>query len=202
MNQFYVSIIFLGIMLIALSLVLIAYDRKRSYDYSKNMDAKKEELLGIINDAEQMVEELNKFSDYIVNQVDSKKEEINVSLASISEQIEQMNCRIKEKSGSKPVRGEKVANGSVIDIRTDNEMMIPDRKSDLVIENLDIKSSSPALTKTYKPQPKVKEKVIPIMSTKHREVLRLANEGLTETEIAKRMNLGRGEVQLILGMNR
>jgi len=40
------------------------------------------------------------------------------------------------------------------------------------------------------------------LSFKHREVLKLATEGLSDTEIAKRMNIGKGEVQLILGLNR
>jgi len=45
------------------------------------------------------------------------------------------------------------------------------------------------------------EKVIPINS-KHKEVLALAQKGLNETEIAKKLSMGKGEIQLILGVNK
>jgi len=80
MNQFYVSIIFLGILLIVISLVWIVYDKKQSYDYSKQLDSKRDELVKVITDSEVMLEELNKFSDYIVSQMDLKNEEACESL--------------------------------------------------------------------------------------------------------------------------
>jgi orotate phosphoribosyltransferase-like protein len=48
---------------------------------------------------------------------------------------------------------------------------------------------------------KVKEKIISI-NNKHNEVITLANKGLNETEIARKLNMGKGEIQLILGVNR
>lgn len=53
----------------------------------------------------------------------------------------------------------------------------------------------------FKPLGKTKEK--PILSNKkHMEVINLAHKGLNETEIARKLNMGKGEIQLILGVNR
>jgi cell division protein FtsL len=41
MTQFYISVIFIGIILVALSLVWIFYDRKKAYDYTKNVESMK-----------------------------------------------------------------------------------------------------------------------------------------------------------------
>jgi DNA-binding NarL/FixJ family response regulator len=45
------------------------------------------------------------------------------------------------------------------------------------------------------------DKIIPIHN-KYSEVIRLSQEGLQSLEIAKRLNMGKGEVELILGLRR
>ena len=91
MDGFYAGIIFAGIILVIISLIWIAYDRKKTFDHSKQFDAKKEEILGIIDDAEMMISELNKFSDYIVTQMDKKNEELCLNLKIFDEKIKFIN---------------------------------------------------------------------------------------------------------------
>lgn len=174
MNQLYVSLIFLGIVLVLFSLIWIIYDRKRSYNYEKRLDEKKEELIGVIDDAGQMIEEMNKFSDYIVNQMDLKSEEMWNSLRMAERQVEVLNSSIQSSIQSiqetKPVSIKKVAGGEGID------------------ENI-------------KTEVRNHEKVIPLNS-KYRNVVNLAERGMNSTDIAKQLNMGKGEVQLILELNR
>jgi ATP/maltotriose-dependent transcriptional regulator MalT len=179
MNQFYVSIIFLGITLIVISLVWIAYDRKKSYDYTDMLDSKKKELVGIISDAEQMVEELNKFSDYVVTQMDIKNAELNTNLKVMEEKIRNINERVLESFDMKAVQGVQAA-----------------LQSDRVVNGSPVGFGSP-LNKTGR----ARDKVVSI-NQRHNEVMVLAENGISDTEIARRLNIGKGEVQLILGVNK
>ena len=73
--------------------------------------------------------------------------------------------------------------------------------SDSIIEDREFENNYVQPASTYKPQIGRSEKVIPINS-KYNEVLRLAECGLNEVDIAKRLNMGKGEIQLIMGLNR
>lgn len=201
MNQFYVSIIFLGITLISIALVWIAFDIKRSNDFEKRLDGKKEDIVNIISDSEQMIEELNKFSDYIVTQMDLKNEEMNNNLKTVEEKLKQLQLKISE-SVEIVVQKEKVANGRPVEIRAKSGAAVYSYNNELVVDTLDRETVQPHETVTYsKPKSKVRDNVIPINS-KHKEVLRLSDKGMTDTEIAKALGMGKGEIQLILGVNR
>lgn len=201
MNQFYVSIVFLGILLVVISLVWIVYDRKKSYDYTNLLDGKKAELAGIINDAEQMVEELNRFSDYIVTQMDLKNEELCNNLKCIDEKVKQISATVRENLDIKTFQVDKAVNSGSVDFNMKSEL--PKHNSDLIIENLNYDNPSVVYNQNqgYKTYAKTKEKVIPLNS-KYKEVVSLAQNGLGDTEIAKRLNMGKGEIQLILEMHK
>lgn len=93
--NFYVSLVFFGILLILFSLAWIILDKKKAFGFMRSLDEKKQELVEIINDAEQMIEELNKFSDYIVTQMDLKNEELMKKLRIAEEGINNL--------GKKPI---------------------------------------------------------------------------------------------------
>ncbi|MCX7708897.1 MAG: hypothetical protein N2484_03510 [Clostridia bacterium] len=201
MNQFYVSIIFLGITLITIALVWIAYDIKRSNDYEKRLDEKKKDLVEIISDSEQMIEELNKFSDYIVTQMDIKNEEMNSNLKVVEERIRYLQAKVAEHNEIRLVQSEKVVNGSPFEIRTKAEYHDFVYRNDLVIDTLETEITPVMMLTNSKPQARVRDNVIPLNS-RHKEVLRLSESGMSDTEIAKTLNMGKGEIQLILGVNR
>ncbi|MCX7842622.1 MAG: hypothetical protein N2489_06060 [Clostridia bacterium] len=192
--NFYVSIIFLGIMLIIIALIWIAYDMKRSQDYVKKLDDKKQELLEIISDCEQMIEELNKFSDYIVTQMDIKNQEMCSSLKIIEEKLEQISLKNVENNDVVPIVKEKVVNGTP-------GTGFFNHNSDLIIDNIEYDSSNAVKTSSSKSSGRSKDKVIPI-NNKFKEVIRLSENGMSDTEIARALNMGKGEIQLILGMNK
>lgn len=83
MEAFYVSIIFLGIILVIAALFFIIMDKVNGKDFFKEFDRKKDEMFNLIQDSEEMVQELNKMSDYVVTVIAEKNQEFfnkNVSL--------------------------------------------------------------------------------------------------------------------------
>ncbi|PYG89849.1 hypothetical protein LY28_00446 [Ruminiclostridium sufflavum DSM 19573] len=75
MEAFYVCIIFLGIILVVGSIFLIIMDRVSGKDFFKEFDRKKDEMFNLIQDSEEMVQELNKMSDYVVTMISEKNQE-------------------------------------------------------------------------------------------------------------------------------
>ncbi|HOQ38286.1 MAG TPA: hypothetical protein PLR73_11360 [Acetivibrio sp.] len=175
MTGFYVSIMFIGILLILISMVWIAYDKKKFLEDEKRFDEKKEVLSKIIADAELMIDELNRISDYIVSEVDKKSKEVQKAFESIDE---------KAKS-----------------ISQDNDALIKDNGFDtgrLPNGGGFVINAEPSLVKSHR---MIDEKIIAVNS-KHKEVIALAQRGFNETEIAKKLSMGKGEIQLILGVNK
>jgi len=210
MGQFYVSIIFVGIILVIAALLWVVFDRKKTFDYVKSLDAKKEELIGIIRDAEQMIEELNKFSDYIVSQMDLKNEELWNNLKLFEEQAKRLvsesadsvaNARQHEIINKKAVNDDS-SNADANDSSKGGKF---EYRSDLIIEDLEFTVREPLYTQVSNLEKaikiKEKEKVIPF-NAKYRDVINLADEGLSSTEIAKKLNMGKGEIQLVLELNK
>ena len=221
MNQFYVGLIFIGIILISFSLILVLFEKRKVFKFLKHYEEKKQELVEIIYDAEQMIEELNKFSDYIVTQMDFKNEELSMNLKKAHEEIRalnlksQSNCRLSEEvktsheteinedlksETNMEVRQEIAVNGNY---NTPVDLPEPLFKlnSDIEIENLNFEKSSLNGNTEYKSQSVRYDKVIPI-NNKYNEVLRLSKCGMAEVDIARRLNMGKGEIQLILELNK
>ncbi|HPD00668.1 MAG TPA: hypothetical protein PLA01_04875 [Acetivibrio sp.] len=191
MTGFYASIMFIGILLVLVSLVWIAYDKKKYLEDEKRMDEKKEELLKIISDADLMIDELNRISDYVVSEMDKKSKEVQNAIESMSEKVKSIsNEKVKSISNEKEKNKSK-----------ENNALIKDKTlgtGRLSKEVGYVFNAEPSIDKSYK---KLNDKVIAVNS-KHKEVLALAQRGLNETEIAKKLSMGKGEIQLILGVNK
>ena len=201
MVGFYSSIMFIGIILIIVSLIWIVFDRKKSFDTELRIDEKKAELIRIIRDAEMMVEELNKFSDYVVTQIEEKNSEMATSFKEADGLIETMRSETVCYYESLKVQNDGIGNSYSVGVKhrgSDNNLS---RMSDLVIENREENFVSPIKNTRSNSQTKLKDKVI-LINNKHSEVIMLAQKGMNETEIARKLNMGKGEIQLILGVNR
>ncbi len=101
MEAFYVSIIFLGIILVVAALFFIIMDKVNGKDFFKEFDRKKDEMFNLIQDSEEMVQELNKMSDYVVTVIAEKNQEFFSKNANFKEQeplieIEDVKEEIKE----------------------------------------------------------------------------------------------------------
>lgn len=201
MSSFYVSIIFIGITLIIISSLAIILDKNKSSINERQINEKKEELLGIISDAEQMVEELNKFSDYVIAQIESRNEELNTSLKNYEDRVKQINSEMVNISELKDYQNQRIAEKNSEKQPDNSEQMKQICTSDLVIDNIDIQSNNINNSQINYSIHKGRDKIMPLNS-KHKEVLQLAVNGMDETEIAKRLNIGRGEIKLILDLNK
>jgi hypothetical protein len=213
MNQFYVSLIFLGIILIIFSLIWVVLDKKNVFSFIKSFDVKKQELVEIINDAEQMIEELNKFSDYIVTQMDVKNEELQANLKQAELEIKILSQKAQavglievEAAGLEKVTAAEFNSAIAVNGRSTDTMSIPYEplfkyNSDFVIENMDFDNNNAKAASGARTAAKKSEKVIQI-NNKFTEVLKLSENGLDNLDIAKKLNMGKGEIELILGINK
>jgi hypothetical protein len=178
-------------MLVIVCIALIAYDRKRSIDYTSQIDSKKEELIGIMSDAEQMIEELNKFSDYIVTRMDLKNEEITQCIKSFEERMEKVNSKKPKKVKSEPLQLDKAVDGGFSEIEEAVGSGKSNQNKEIIINDTILEDKTSLNN----------QKVIP-MNNKFKNVIRLSQQGLDDTAIAKSMNIGKGEVQLIIEASR
>lgn len=183
MIQFYISVIFIGILLVILSFVWILYDRKKAYDYTKNVDSMKAALLGVMKDGEEMIDELNRISGYIYDNLDSKTNEVKDMLLSVDEKIKELKSLTAEKS--KAIK--------------DTEHRIEGSSREVIgIQAIQLKNFTEEFNSLRNTKPKSRGIAA---NSRYKEVIKLSQSGMGETEIAKKLNIGKGEIQLILGMN-
>lgn len=204
MNGFYVSLVFLGILIVLFSLICIFLDKKKIFDSTKNYEEKKQQLIEIINDAEQMIDEMNKFSDYIVNRMDLKNDELNKNLQFAEEKLNALSNRAKiiyDKTKETAIGENEVECGL-----TDMEAVSSEKPEIMDTVRVSypaaaaVNGSTAGFENTFIPLRR-REKVIPI-NNKYSEVSRLSQEGMQSLEIARRLNIGKGEVELILGLRK
>ena len=191
MTGFYVSVILFGVLVVFVALALIFSDRRKGINYSKAIDQKSKQLVDIIKDAEQMIEEMDKFSDYIIRRFESKNDEIKELLCSIDKKVEYLNAKQMEWDTEKEVVLKKTGTDE------DYGYHYVGRKNFLEKQGVMFRNS----VNNKKQNVKKTEKVIE-MNSRHKEVLDMAETGFDETYIAKTLNIGKGEIGLILQMNR
>jgi len=197
MVSFYSSIIFIGIILIVVSFIWILLDKKNVFDTELRIDEKKAELIRIISDAEMMVEELNKFSDYVVTKIDEKNIEMDKRFTEAEILVQTIR---NETLSFYDLQNRAIENGYA-PIKHSTIGVNATKRSEALIGKNDKNVVDSTKNKKGASVSKVKEKVIPINS-KHNEVINLAKKGFNETDIARKLNMGKGEIQLILGVNR
>lgn len=196
LNGFYISMIFLGILFVIFSLVCLFLDKKNVFEFSRSFEDKKQELTEIINDAEQMIEELNKFSDYIVSQVDLKSEQMNKNL-------KDAEIRIRELSDRAAVIGRSAADSiETADINGRRRpASVAARTLDPQPSIQNVSNDKIVITAANAPEAGKNDKIIPFRR-KYSEVLRLSREGMGNLDIAKSLKIGKGEVELIVGLRK
>jgi len=191
----------MGIVLIMVALVWVAIDWKKSSDEKNIVDRKRKEIAEMVSGADQMIDEMNRFSDYIADFMQTKSEDIENKVKNVEEKLKDINRIIEEKQLSMVNESEKniYLNTGTDDIVNETvNMNFIKKKNDDIKEKKINKNQDDNCTDSNSSESK---KVI-LLSPKSREVAALAKEGLSDTEIAKKLNIGKGEVQLILGINK
>lgn len=210
MSAFCSSMIFIGVLFIIVSLISIFFEKRKGSIFIDGLDKKKQELTDIIIDAEQMLEELNRFSDYIVSQIDSKNEELNRNIKEAEEKV----CAISTKIRSTTAVSKATANADIQTVETETAYAVNSTAAkSIAAKNVAISYSQLRGIETLKTvhkksnaqkntaATKKEEKIIPF-NNRYTEVLNLAAEGLESVEIARKLNMGKGEVELIIGLRK
>lgn len=200
MSPFFEKIIFIVITLIVNIFVWIILYQRKIEDDNSYFEDKKRELLNLVEDADEMIQELNNLSDYICTRIDQKNNTLNKAIDELKMYLEKFeklhqeslfntttlftdtnnvvydSLKVIEKDGSQKIQ-------TNMDLHAFNVM---DNKK-ISDENIDkVENNRKHLNKTT------------LTSQKYKKILNLAEKGLSSIEIAKNLNMGRGEVQLIL----
>jgi GTPase involved in cell partitioning and DNA repair len=192
---FFEKILIVGLLTFPVMALFIVFLLKKLSRQCKTVDQKKQELQEIVQDAEHMIEELNKFSDYIVNQIDLKNEELWLYLNRIDEKIKQFDLGLAQSTSN---RGEEEGTGRAKGISgksTDTALM----DSDLILERLEAANETINRNGINQKEIERNDKVIPLNS-KYRDVVELSHKGMSDTEIAKTLRMGKGEIRLVLDL--
>ncbi len=186
MIGFYIGVILCGIILLIISFIWILVEEKSILNSEKRLDEKKDDLIEIIGDAEQLVHELNKLSDYIISQIQGKNDQIFEHMSEVEEKILNIEGILDKKYNDLENREPLVVNDNIhINYSIDDKVEAGGNNQ----ESLNIRNK-----KSY-------QNVVSINS-RYSEVYNLAQQGLNNMEIAKYLNMGKGEVELILGVRK
>ncbi|MFZ5352051.1 MAG: DUF6115 domain-containing protein [Bacillota bacterium] len=149
----------IGILVIFAAFVMLLIDKLKGEDMYFNIDVKEQELKKVMEDAEEIISELNYISDVVVQEIEDKIKNLQHAYSSIK---------------AAPV---------------------------VVQEVKPTIATIPVNIKTKPSEKSVKDKGVELKLTpKQQAVFDYANQGLNIVEIAKRLNMGQGEVKLILSL--
>lgn len=177
MAVFFTCIILIGSGISLFAFFLILAEKRRIHDYRADVKDKKEDLIKVIEDAEELISEMNRFSDYVVTQIEEKHTSLTDSIKEADLRIELLN------SSEKPLE---LAYAAPLYDEASIEKILKEEKQ-----------PSPESFIT----PVRKGKVL-TFDVKRREIMNLAKKGLDSTEIARLLNCGKGEIELIARMGR
>lgn len=181
MPLFFACVTLAGSVIVLLTLILMLAEKKRFHDYRQDAVAKMDDLIQMIEDAESLIKEMNKFSDYAVTKVEEK----NKALKKI---IHEADRRIEALSGlldSTPM--------------TFSDLL----QDDMQAKSEDSKDKDIDLLRHSQPTDSNRNENRDISyDDKRQEIVKLKESGMDSAEIAKRLNMGRGEIELIAKIGR
>ncbi len=186
MEAFFVSIILIGILIVCFALIWMVIEKKRTLDYRLEIDERRYELKHIIEDADQLLTEMNNFSSYIVNQMEEKQKSVENTLRQADESIDCLYQNMYMASAQAPqafrieMEQQEQIKENIGNIKTEAIQEIEETDESIIIS-------------------RIKGKLIPFNERK-REVIKLHKKGINSIEIAKMLDMGKGEIELISRM--
>ena len=156
-----------GIFVILAATILIFLDKVKGEDIYFNIDVKEQEIKKVIEDADEIISELNYTSEMVVKEIEEK-------LSGLREELKNLN----NAAASTPAAEKKENVAPVI-----APVITSSKKKK--ITNDDVEKAKAFDGK---------------LSAKQQTVFDYASQGMSVTDIAKQMNIGQGEVMLILSL--
>lgn len=214
MEAFYVSIIFLGVLLVIGSLFFIAMDRVNGKDFFIEFDRKKDEMFNLIQDSEEMIQELNRMSDYVVSIIAEKNQEyFNKQAISMKKEPIVQSADIKDDKVQEQIAKTVSIPGEEVQVETSQYLQDEKEKNPEVPVIASDGNNTDVITKMVNTQfshnnmaegngnsdlPKSKL----VLNSRRREVLKLIEQGLSNDEICDKLKIGKGEIGLIRGLSK
>lgn len=185
----------LSILVLSFSILLFTINRKWSNRELKRIESKRKEVEDLIASADEMINELNRFSDYVVGYVGDKFSEVDVMIVELDKKIDNRKNTIAQQINLVSRIGHQEDKDSKQTVTDSSSTVIPLFNKSLIANA----SKAYAYSKSGILGSKFEDSPINT-SIKSRQIISLADKGLGEAEIAKKLNIGRGEIQLVLGM--
>jgi DNA-binding NarL/FixJ family response regulator len=161
------------------AVIVIFLDKLKGDDIYFNIDVKEQEIKKVIEDAEEILSELNFTSDVIVKEIEDKINNLNKIYSNVNNSIAQLNSRPM-------VVEQAVSNQSTI--MPTNPTIVEKTVVKAKLKPMSITPVNKNLKKEEKPK------------SKQEIIFELAGQGTSVIDIAKKMNMGQGEVALILSL--
>lgn len=158
----------IGIFTVLAATMFIFIDKLKGEDIYFDMDVKEQEIKKVVEDADEIISELNYTSEMIVKEIEEK-------LNGLREELKNMNTTVLSAPAAEKKENQIVAIPAVVAAGKKKKMTNDDTEKD--------EASNSKL------------------SPKQQIVFDYASQGMSVTDIAKKMNIGQGEVMLILSMN-
>lgn len=165
----------IGILTVMAVVIMIFLDKLKGDDIYFNIDVKEQEIKKVIEDAEEILSELNFTSDVIVKEIEEKINNLNRVYRDVNNSISQVNTR--------PVVEQQVPQPQSVSQPTIEKTIVP-----VKFKPITMTTTNKSSVKEEKPK------------TKQQMIFELADQGISIVDIAKQMNLGQGEVSLILSL--
>lgn len=156
-----------GIFAILVAVIFIFLDKVKGEDIYFNMDVKEQEIKKVIEDADEIISELNYTSEMIVKEIEDKLKGFRDELNSLNNTS--VSNSPAEKKDNAPAAAQLTA--------------VSAKKKKITNDDID------------------KDKIYDVkLNQKQQSVFDYASQGMSVTDIAKQMNIGQGEVMLILSL--
>lgn len=156
-----------GIFAILVAVIFIFLDKVKGEDIYFNMDVKEQEIKKVIEDADEIISELNYTSEMIVKEIEDKLKGFRDELNSLNNTS--VSNPPAEKKDNAPAAAQLTA--------------VSAKKKKITNDDID------------------KDKIYDVkLNQKQQSVFDYASQGMSVTDIAKQMNIGQGEVMLILSL--
>jgi len=160
-------ILAIGAFTVLVATMLIFLDKLKGEDMYFNLDVKEQEIKKVIEDADDIIAELNYTSEMVVKEIEEKMRGLREDMKNLTATAAVNNPPVAEVSASniKPLAVPAGKKKKMVNDASENE------------GQADVK-----------------------LSQKQQAVFEYAAQGMSITDIAKNMNIGQGEVMLILSL--
>lgn len=155
-----------GVFAVLVATMLIFLDKLKGEDIYFNMDVKEQEIKKVIEDADEIISELNYTSEMVVKEIEEKLRGLREDIGNLN------NTALNAPAAETNIQ--QTAKPTVI---------IAGKKKKIINDNME--KDNPADIK---------------LNQKQQTVFEYASQGMSVTDIAKQMNIGQGEVMLILSL--